>query len=233
MTARPILFSGPMVRALLDGTKTQTRRIIKPRLLDNMEEPHESGSTFFHSDRCGGACDYACRGQWWEDVCPYGKRGDRLWVRETWSPVPTTAYAHSDGVQQTINPADRWTAAVYKAGWERSEPTWKPSIHMPRWASRITLEITDVRVQRLQEISAGDALAEGCVYTDTNQHMWEVIGCPGTGEWTAYQCYRKLWESINGTGSWGANPWVWALTFKRRFDRIATAAEIKALRGGP
>jgi len=127
-------------------------------------------------------------------TCPYGKPGDRLWVRETWARVPMTAYRCSDGVQQTICPADPDMAAVYSAGWDRSPPgRWRPSIHMPRWASRITLEITAIICERLHDLTRGDAMAEGCPYTNMQNG-------PDPRQW-----YRELWDQINGTGSWEAN----------------------------
>ena len=160
MADRPILFSAPMVRALLAGTKTQTRRVCKLDVRSGMPEP-ELASLL----RC----------------CPYGVPGDRLWVRETWAPL-TVGYAYRADPVWNAPPADRW----------------HPSIHMPRAASRITLEVTGVRVERLQDISEADVIAEGC----PRQMLY------GTG-W-----YRDLWLKINGTGSWGANPWVWVIEFR-------------------
>lgn len=198
MRERGILFSAPMVRALLAGTKTQTRRIVKPPI--------------------GGIN--------WGKRCPYGQPGDRLWVREKWAPVTATAYRMSDGVQQTVNPNDEDTAAIYAAGWDRSGPgRWRPSIHMPRWASRITLEVTGVRVERLQEISPADACAEGAAEILDRPHAdplrsaaYDKFGVTlNDGERYAgsVAAYAALWESINGPGSWDANPWVWVVEFKR------------------
>ena len=179
MRERPILFSGPMVRALLDGRKTQTRRVVKPQ---PPTERDFRGATFGLDRAIADGVkmysqnDYARLPKHptdWSLIgsvgvardagfplryrCPYGAPGDRLWVKETHAIVPRTAYAMSDGVQQTLKPGDDHDAAVYAAGWERSKPgRWRPSIHMPRWASRLTLTITDVRVQRLQDISEAD-----------------------------------------------------------------------------
>lgn len=178
MKERPILFSAPMVRALLDGRKTQTRRVVKPQPTATREEAirtYGKGGTFILEAGFFGV------------RCPYGQLGDRLWVRETWG-----ACAGSP---------------VYRADDNATCPDggrWKPSIHMPRWASRITLEVTGVRVERLQDISEEDAIAEG---------VPEQRGDP----W-AFQC---LWDSINGARercSWAANPWVWAITFSRRTE---------------
>ena len=199
MKERGILFSAPMVRAILAGTKTQTRRIVKHR--GEMDQRDGGGWWPYRMSWSPGDPD----GSEWMP-CPYGQPGDRLWVRETWAHVPITAYRCSEGVQQTANPKDPDMAAVYAAGWDRSSPgRWRPSIHMPRWASRITLEITSVRVERLQEISQGDARAEGCDGSSNSMG-------------SAFTEYVALWAKINGTEgpvSWDANPWVWVVEFKR------------------
>jgi hypothetical protein len=142
--------------------------------------------------------------------------GDRLWCRETFAIVPRTAYARSDGVSQTLRPDDDHDAAIYRADWTRSNGgfRWRPSIHMPRWASRILLEITDVRVERLQDISEADAQAEGIEYSERFEGY-----CIGEAEhYNSHDprlSYASLWESINGPGSWAANPWVWVVEFRR------------------
>lgn len=189
MKERPILFSAPMVCALLAGTKTQTRRVVKP-------QPHiveEGGSVVgVHTpdDQRHGRLGKML-------YCPYGRPGDRLWVRET--------FARIDGQQQP------WIETDYRATYTHGDrlgdslgikKRWSPSIHMPRHASRITLEVTGVRLERLQDISASDARAEGI---GRNQ-------CP---DWHAVADYRELWSQINGRGSWDANPWVWVVEFKR------------------
>ena len=192
MTERPILFSGPMVRAILEGRKTQTRRVVKPqpelqlksaRWMRCADEQH---ALFTQHD--GELCGQMASTR----KCPYGKPGDRLWVRETWahrrwmlgdaSPSPTTVY-RADG--EDLKGCDRW----------------RPSIHMPRWASRITLEVVGVRVERLQDISEEDAKAEGIEW---------VIGYR-----SRIPLFSALWERINGPGSWDANPWVWVVEFRR------------------
>jgi hypothetical protein len=184
---RPILFSGLMVRAILHGRKTQTRRVIKP-------QPFEHGSDGLVSAGWGWSIGQKCKLQAWKvdeigsamaKYCPHGKPGDRLWVRETFAIHGNEiAYAATD---QHLVGCDRW----------------KPSIHMPRRASRITLEITDVRVERLNEISRGDAMAEGCPHSNL---AYGQNPC----DW-----FRELWESINGPESWAANPWVWAIEFRK------------------
>ena len=179
MKERPILFSGPMVRAILSGAKTQMRRIVKPQpeLLYRI-----TGDSPYH-------------------------KGMRLWVREAWNFLGTDMMRHgrthstqdgvvkylADGERRTIN--TKWRNVEV---WMARKPQSRPSIHMPRWASRITLEITGVRVERLQAISEADAAAEGC---------------DGKGPLSYH--YAQLWESINGPGSWEANPWVWVVEFRR------------------
>lgn len=191
---RPILFSGAMVRALLAGTKTQTRRVLKPA---PQMVTHNTITTWdgtpaalqHQLDRMGKGCTY-------------GQPGDKLWVREAW------AETRPLGIPW---PA---TMTVYREGDNRTDygGPWKPSIHMKRSASRITLEITSVRVERLQDISDADCVAEGC------GALASAIGCPMTsapGETIPRAMYRALWESINGPGSWDANPWVWVVEFRR------------------
>lgn len=232
MKARPILFSGAMVRALLAGSKTQTRRIVKPQP-DSVKDfgrlipyrlakpPADMPSATLHTPI----------------LCPYGVPGDLLIVREAHALVPASAYRMSEGVHQTVNPTDPYQAAIYAAGWDRSIPKWRPSIHMPRWACRLTLEITEVRVERLQDISAADAIAEGIYRVDPDADDL-ANGCtpddfvymaPGTRQgWGMTKeerareqwgpdpvfAYRCLWEAINGPGSCSSNPWVWAVSFK-------------------
>lgn len=187
MRERPILFSAPMVRAILEGRKTQTRRVFKlPR---RMEWYPDLGG-----EREGWYCDIGGRG-WWhvsETACPYGAPGDRLWVRETWG-----LYQHQfDHECHDV---------IYRADDQRPiVDRWRPSIHMPRWASHIDLEVTGVRVERLQDISEADAMAEG---------VPEAIPFETPGFYR--QGFHDLWESINGAGSWDANPWVWVVEFQR------------------
>lgn len=217
---RPMLMSAPMVRAILAGTKTQTRRVVK-------QQPpagHKWAGWCVHSTHKadeGKATWAAGSGPLLCDVrraaCPYGQPGDRLWVREAHAIVPRTAYAHSEGVQQTLRPDDPYEhdAAIYREGWTRSKGgfKWRPSIHMPRWASRITLEITSVRVERLQDISEADAMAEGIRKQQVGQ-FYSVAGLGGAGT-TARAAYALLWNKINGPDSWDANPWVWVVEFRR------------------
>lgn len=216
---RPILFSGPMVRALLDGRKTQTRRICKPAI--DGEFPARS----VHPDGAGTGWI-----AWWGDPitaaesarmypgaegfrCTYGQPGDRLWVKEKFTPLPMQAptdgpsrwlIQYAEGCQRECDAPAGYNPMLYN--YER----WTSSLFMPRWASRITLEVTGVRVERLQAISEADALAEGV--TDCYR-----ITDPVSGEINrdAVEAYADLWESINGPGSWDANPWVWVVSFRR------------------
>lgn len=218
-TARPILFSAPMIRALLDGSKTQTRRIVKQqeRLRLGHDVLHRGDTLPEYRNEHGGWQQWVPNAKTMR--CPYGAPGDVLWVRETWciNGFPSTAtspehcyFAASDEAQ-AAHDGDGFTI-FNKDGSERSP--WKPSIHMPRWASRLTLQLTDVRIERLQDISEQDAIAEGCgpvIADDLKTHpLAKHIGPAPVNH------YAALWERINGeTGprSWDANPWVWALTF--------------------
>lgn len=206
MADRPIIFSGPMVQALLAGRKSQTRRVLKPQ---------PTGPVVYHQTLTSGMCVGL------EREPPYAP-GDRLYVREAHALVPATAYRMSQGVVQAIDPEDMDRACVYREGWERSQPgKWRPSIHMPRWASRITLTVTEVRVQRLQEISAADSIAEG-VECDTCTAMGQSA-CRGRGCFASIEAYRHLWNSLHGPDAWGANPWVVAVSFtvdRRNIDAI-------------
>lgn len=204
MTERPILFSAPMVRAVLAGTKTQTRRALRVQPPANTLQV----STWHHPDqrpmfyawaRSGGpVADHLFGGveiSDWEPLpCPYGQPSDRLWVREAWGEPwhhaqPCYFYrADDDG----------------RVGNHPDFDGWKPSIHMPRAASRITLEVTGVRVERLQAISAADAISEGI-----------PRGGPENPDGIEQREYRVLWEQINGPSSWDANPWVWVVEFRR------------------
>jgi hypothetical protein len=169
MKERPILFSGPMVRAILEGRKTITRRVLKLQDYD------------------GGNC-YETRDGILRDIlslCPYGIPGDRLWVRETW--------ADPCGKRIPVYRADEATAY--------QNVKWRPSIFMPRWASRITLEITRVRVERLQDITEKDAISEGVLSSDYDK--------------TYRYAFSVLWDSINGPKyPWSDNPWVWVIDLR-------------------
>lgn len=220
-----------MIRALLARTKTQTRRIVKGLALDWLTDARFTPE--FVADKAN-------------HLCPYGQPGDKLWVRENgWERPERTPKMMREG-------ADTWEPYYFDAAgllWHDAEDfkAWgfkrRPSIHMPRWASRITLEITDVRVERLQDISEADAIAEGCEASPFPGPWWQGYRDMGDGEmlhqqtigeappdWmiepkrmrdlsrldrSAVDGYRSLWTSINGPGSWDANPYVWAVSFRR------------------
>lgn len=243
MKERPILFKGPLVRAILSGQKTVTRRPLKM--------PHG----FWETSATGELVPIPAN-------CPYGKPGDRLWVRETWgvishdfdehgnmidwepdrpaSPIREMPFGHGYYSGHVIYRADgeaAWAGDDDGGGDDRS--AWKPSIHMPRIARRILLEITDVRVERLQDISEDQAKAEGCFFTDYGQQCahggtgWKDIGicpavvghqqrtgwawdkttsheeCLGSPRWA----FANLWNATGG--DWDCNPWVWVVEFKR------------------
>lgn len=202
MKERPILFSAPMVRAILAGTKTQTRRVVKGEALQWLERDKFTP---------GFVADPGNR------LCPYGHPGDRLWVRETWRESGEGSAWHY-AAEGTILPKQRdkdlqaFLARRAPFTWESYK--WRPSIHMPRAASRITLEITAVRVERLQDISEADAMAEGVIHKQRGDIGMYFVGTEAAGT-TAAGCYRNLWERINGFGSWDANPWVWVVEFRR------------------
>ncbi len=227
MRERPILFSASMIRAILDGSKTQTRRIAPVLTFDiNTHDGCEvTWALKFSNPTRRNTGGHACLSSYSGGVftaeqaarivasqfCRHGAPGDRLWVREAWSIVPRTAYALSDGVPQIDSPDADHDAAIFRASFDRSQGgiRWRPSIHMPRWASRITLAITGVRLERLQDISEADALAEG-VNVHPDHH-----GKPRDSIYSPVQAYRDLWDQINGAGAWAANPWTWAIEFQR------------------
>jgi len=212
---RPILFSGPMVNAIRDGRKTQTRRKVKLPIKDPLTGCEIAGCEANSLLRQG------------DKLCPYGQPGDRLWCKETFcqfdaygTPWLYRADEDEDGSVPFLMHGEGGSGGgVANTVIER----WKPSIFMPRWASRILLEITAVRIERLQDISEEDAVAEGCNET----HLEHTEDCSdehcalsgGPDDCCGYLVsakleYKALWESINGPGSWEANPWVWVIEFR-------------------
>ena len=201
MKERPIIFRAEMVRAILAGRKTQMRRIVKPCHMATVDAEQFPILA----------------------MCPYGSPGDRLWVRETCRAeaiddeglcgVRYVADKQFMPIENTREASDRWVQLYWYRGMEGATV---PPIHMPRWASRITLEITDVRVERLQDISEDDCLAEGIAQVVREK----LPGIQQCGEYDTIDVdpvaeYRDLWESINGPESWAANPWVWVIGFKK------------------
>jgi hypothetical protein len=214
MTERPIKFNAEMVRAILYGRKTQTRRVVKLTADGHVQAPSKH-LRWYPTDP--GAIQ----------ACRYGKPGDLLWVRETWA-------RHASGVDYA---ADFAAVSRPQAG------PWRPSIHMPRWASRITLRITDIRVERLQDITEDDARAEGCEARPFPGPWWQGYRDFGDGDlihqqaigetapdwmiepkkmpptpWldrSARDGFRSIWMGLHGPGAWDENPWVWAISFER------------------
>jgi hypothetical protein len=203
---RPILFNGAMVRSLLASTKTQTRRVVKPQPFAANDPAmkariHRPGVAMF------GVLAHAAIGDEW--ACPYGQPGDQLWVRETFS-GPHHQERHPPRDWHSTDPIHYWADGNPEYG-DWTKP--RPGMFMPRWASRITLEVTEVRVERLQDISEADALAEGIVKLQGGGY-----GLPAGEHYHHFdprQSYLSLWGAINGEGSVESNPWVWAVSFRR------------------
>lgn len=250
---RPILFSAPMVRALLDGSKTQTRRICK----------HAGATAPAPQSVIGGVANYSAG---MSALCPYGQPGHRIWVRETflaygrWETRFSAKKARDEWhfVDMTLECDRRYQYAAdnpdvpLAKGRGGAMPSWytRPAIFMPRWASRILLEIVSVRVERLQDISESDADAEGCERLDSERYEQDRNLCdrcggtrlhrelgPNGGVVEDADCrecdtyakrYKHLWESINGAGSWAANPWVWCIEFSRVAPRSPTPIKLHA-----
>ena len=233
MKERPTLFNGPMVRAILDGVKTQTRRVIK-------SQPEGRGLRYCN-EKTG-----------WEDWhgnpyrCPYGKPGDQLWVRETWrtevhggdgGPWKMIGYAATDN-NESCREVPLEHSARFDEMWDKyQDRAWRPSIHMPRWASRIQILVKDVRVERVQDISEEDARAEGVPPNwcgdlegwNPDEHgfmcqegLKHLISNPGD-DWdggyyrTGREAFQSLWNSINEKRDfgWDKNPWVWVVEFEK------------------
>lgn len=231
MKESPILFKSDMVRAILDERKTQTRRVIKDQPIPN----HRGRFNFTQYTDDEGIESFWQNAPLWHTRFPFGKVGDQLWVRETWGNVSNSYDNDGFAIDWIPNrPAKEINEmpfgggyylghVIYRADGEfewcgdddgGGEPrsAWHPSIHMPREASRIQLEITSIRIERLQEISEEDAIAEGArpIECDHIRRSCEDIGCYGD---TAKASFRGIWESTGG--DWNANPWVWVIEFKR------------------
>ncbi|HBZ3367778.1 TPA: hypothetical protein MG630_03410 [Klebsiella pneumoniae] len=235
MKERGMIFNGEMVRAILDGRKTQTRRIMKPQ-----PEPCPRGGHWWPSNVFKTMLHVEeemqnGKGGWGGlvgDACPFGDVGDRIWVREAYrfpaslddvSPTGVGEMAVATGYRKPWAPTFYEFTGTFSDGWKGFETPPKvsdagklrPSIHMPRWASRILLEITDVRVERLNAISEEDARAEGIIDGGClNCGEPEPCGCANP-EPDATDAFAYLWQSIYGQDNWNANPWVWVIEFKR------------------
>lgn len=225
MKAHPILFSGEMVRAILAGRKTQTRRVVKampgkqaqwltPSLLNavrfvSVEEWGDIGLGVALVHPKGGPLGWI--------RCPYGAPGDRLWVRETWQAVsPDEDWRPLEECNIFYRATDEHPG-LYDPRTDEPSYVWRPSIHMPRWASRLTLEVTGVRVERVRDISNEDAFAEGCTaYPDRGYWQQDPMGSVVLAD-TPRDEFQMLWNAINakrGYG-WDVNPWVWVVEFRR------------------
>lgn len=217
MKEHPILFSGAMVRAILDGRKTQTRRLVGLSSFKPSETPGYAWTFRGRAPVRSVAQQLRHPRGCWQDLhhdallklCPYGAVGTKLWVRETWGLCtytdPTDWCRYSvHGLTQNL--LEHWKVE-FRADGDSESALWRPSIHMPRWASRITLEVTEVRVERLQEITERDARAEGI---DPGTSICDFAATPARDD------FARLWDSINGArASWASNPWVWAISFRR------------------
>jgi hypothetical protein len=263
MSERPILFLPALLPAILDGRKTQTRRIIKPQpiLVGNTWTWPEDG----RNSKASWADFIRDPSRGMERFCPYGHAGDRLWIKEPWQYYdwdedgrPKIRYRLDDATAW-CDPPDEWTDRIGDIWVELSEPVnynidrracdrrWRSPMFMPRWACRTTLEIVNVRVERVQDISEDDARAEGVdpLFTEAEMARHPDLAITARESWTNYLwhgrwgkygmgnaksdawpyqfsgykdprlSYSSLWEAINGPGSWDANPWVWAITFRR------------------
>jgi hypothetical protein len=224
---RGIIMQADSVRGILAGRKTQTRRLVKwPRaaclhgrspLVERTFKDGPKGAEYIHCAYSGG--DLGDDYQSTRVFSPYGEPGDRLWVRESWR--------HVGAPSEWTGPTDiRFAASVNEAEWAISE--WRPSSFMPRWASRLTLDVPRIRIERLQEITEEDAIAEGIQRNIGRTHFCgaphRVHGYPRQHN-TAREAYADLWDLINGARArWATNPWVWAIDFK-----VADAAKVRAV----
>ncbi|HCH6765101.1 TPA: hypothetical protein NK775_001752 [Serratia marcescens] len=211
MKERPVIFNGEMVRAILHGRKTQTRRAISDRHLHLIDVASQIGECY----PLESGIDHANSQSYYREHCPFGQVGDRLWVRETFA----GHYLDDDQIQDIKDGRCKAKCLCeYRADYgddAECADGWTPSIHMPRWASRITLEITAVRVERLNDISEEDARAEGisdggCLNCGDS----EPCGCASPAP-DATDAFAYLWQSIYGLESWYTNPWVWVIEFKQ------------------
>jgi hypothetical protein len=198
MKETPILFSTPMVQAILDDRKTQTRRVVKPQ---PVERKAHDGYKFLHIPNTGAVDSFV------GNKCPYGQVGDVVWVRETWQ--------HSLNPNEYCYKADTDNPIYLDKNWK-----WKPSLHMPKAACRLFLKITNIKVERLQDISEDDAVVEGVEkhlhgFKKYTNHNPSSIAVYDVCMKDAKSSFETLWQSINGAESWNNNPWVWVIEFQK------------------
>lgn len=215
---RPILFSGPMVKAILEGRKTQTRRVIKPQP-QLIEDENWRGGAYLKFKGASVNIEQCRAGLLREAsgvaISPYGQSDDRLWVRETWRTeergkemIDGIGFRADNGfrrIEDTSEASEQWVVANHDSKGNKMHKVWRPSIFMPRWASRITLEIKSTRVERLQDITGADAKAEG------------VDPFMGKDALAYRAAFQIGWDSINAKRgySWESNPWVWVIEFSK------------------
>ena len=235
MKEKPILLNADMVRAVLDGRKTQTRRIMRVQPSTDFHPMNMALETDFTARwYTPGVVDkdgylqpgknqvFGVAGEHEGYICPFGAVGDRLWVREAFATLEPGSYEPAtprEGYAQVV----RYAASDRLANSNRDVRgfNWRPSIHMPRWASRITLEITGIRVERLNSISEEDSASEGVgsavwfAAKGVPEEKWTSLGEHGAYRASHINSFASLWESIYGADSWQANPWVWVIEFKR------------------
>lgn len=251
MRERPILFSGPLVQAVRDDRKTQTRRVIVPQPRNpqtfgaspiwgfGVPRPHVDPQQRYRIHAAFVGADGQREDRWLP--CPYGRAGDQLWIRETW-----WCMKQLGGTYQREKLVHRADAGLPMRDYSRLEGKWRPSIFMPRWASRVSVELVEIRAEPLQAITEADAEAEGITRCTKDGRLWkwgvaDHDGCPGGAlgwPWDRWcpspiAAFRQLWDDRNGgrgAGAyrWDANPFVWVLTFRRLSFREQTDAMIAA-----
>lgn len=257
MKERPIIFNDEMVRAILSGTKTMTRRPMKVQPTPSKTRPGDFSfpskkleSMVYVSDLAPGNSPISDSHLFFQECCcPYGHPGDRLWVREAFSILGNEDGCPIDWSENLVKAGGPDAARIYRASCEQKpgdyglwsipddafwkphtddmkyEGSWTPSIHMRRWASRITLEITDVRVERIQDITDGDARAEGVPEAGGLLPEYPGTYLTPKGDFaSARVAFQRLWESIYGDDGWNSNPWVWVIAFRRVDTGCATGA---------
>lgn len=211
---KPILFNGDMVRAILDGRKTQTRRPVDRRIVSAWDEPRgqiDIAAGYPFVETSSGFVSAV-------KLCPFGQPGERLWVRETWR---VDGLGRRAALETRMDSPSVVEGLSFRADCEFDHGLqcgpWIPSIHMPRWACRIVLEITNIRVERVQDIFEDDAIADGGLETMVEDHIWYIPGADSKTTRDPKYAFEHVWDSIysaRGLG-WDVNPWVWVVEFKK------------------